>query len=64
MYVLAGVSQRSLVFDDVTTGAVQDIRQATERARDMVTKYGFSDDIGMINYIRQDDEVFIGREIT
>ena len=53
----------SLVFDDVTTGAVQDIRQATERARDMVTKYGFSDELGMINYSTSDDEVFIGREI-
>ena len=48
---LGGRIAESLVFDDVTTGAVQDIRQATERARDMVTKYGFS------------DELFIGREI-
>ena len=60
---LGGRIAESLVFDDVTTGAVQDIRQATERARDMVTKYGFSDELGMINYGTSDDEVFIGREI-
>ena len=60
---LGGRIAESLVFDDVTTGAVQDIRQATERARDMVTKYGFSDEHGMINYSTSDDEVFIGREI-
>ena len=60
---LGGRIAESLVFDDVTTGAVQDIRQATERARDMVTKYGFSAELGMINYSTSDDEVFIGREI-
>ena len=60
---LGGRIAERLVFDDVTTGAVQDIRQATERARDMVTKYGFSDELGMINYSTSDDEVFIGREI-
>ena len=60
---LGGRIAESLVFDDVTTGAVQDIRQATERARDMVTQYGFSDELGMINYSTSDDEVFIGREI-
>ena len=60
---LGGRIAESLVFDDVTTGAVQDIRQATERARNMVTKYGFSDELGMINYSTSDDEVFIGREI-
>jgi len=47
----------------VTTGAVQDIKQATEAARDMVTKYGFSEKLGMINYDTSDDEVFIGRDI-
>ena len=60
---LGGRIAESLAFDDVTTGASQDIRQATERARDMVTKYGFSDELGMINYSTSDDEVFIGREI-
>lgn len=60
---LGGRIAESLAFDDVTTGASQDIRQATERARDMVTKYGFSDELGMINYSTSDDEVFIGRDI-
>lgn len=60
---LGGRIAESLVFEDVTTGASQDIRQATERARDMVTKYGFSDELGMINYSTSDDEVFIGRDI-
>lgn len=60
---LGGRIAEGLAFDDVTTGASQDIRQATERARDMVTKYGFSDELGMINYSTSDDEVFIGRDI-
>lgn len=60
---LGGRIAESLVFDDVTTGASQDIRQATERARDMVMKYGFSDELGMINYSTSGDEVFIGRDI-
>ena len=60
---LGGRIAESLVFDDVTTGASQDIRQATERARDMVTKYGFSEELGMIHYSTSDDEVFIGRDI-
>lgn len=60
---LGGRIAEKLIFDDVTTGASQDIRQATEIARDMVTKYGFSDELGMINYSTSDDEVFIGREL-
>ena len=60
---LGGRIAESLVFEDVTTGASQDIRQATERARDMVMKYGFSDELGMINYSTSGDEVFIGRDI-
>lgn len=60
---LGGRIAESIAFDDVTTGAVQDIRQATEAARDMVTKYGFSDELGMINYSTSDDEVFIGRDL-
>ena len=60
---LGGRIAESLIFEDVTTGAVQDIRQATEAARDMVTKYGFSEELGMINYSTSDDEVFIGRDI-
>ncbi len=61
---LGGRIAEGIVFDDVTTGAVQDIRQATSTARDMVTKYGFSDRLGMINYDTSDDEVFIGRDIA
>ncbi len=54
----------SLVFPDITTGASQDIRQATRTARDMVMKYGFSDALGPIDYSFGDsDEVFIGRDI-
>ena len=58
---LGGRIAESLIFDDVTTGASQDIKQATATAKDIVTKYGFSDDIGMINYA-DEDEVFIGRD--
>lgn len=61
---LGGRIAESIAFDDVTTGAVQDIRQATEAARNMVTKYGFSDVLGMINYDTSDDEVFIGKDIA
>ncbi|WP_026835069.1 ATP-dependent zinc metalloprotease FtsH [Eubacterium xylanophilum] len=61
---LGGRIAESIVFDDVTTGAVQDIRQATGYARDMVTKYGFSSKLGMINYETSDDEVFLGRDIA
>lgn len=58
---LGGRIAESLIFDDITTGASQDIKQATATAKDMVTKYGFSDAIGMINYA-DEDEVFIGRD--
>lgn len=58
---LGGRIAESLVFDDVTTGASQDIKQATAYARDMVTKYGFTEAVGMINYAGE-DEVFIGRD--
>ena len=58
---LGGRIAESLIFDDITTGASQDIKQATAQATDMVTKYGFSDAIGMINY-DDDDEVFIGKD--
>ena len=53
-----------LIFGDVTTGASQDIRQASKTARDMVIRYGFSDRVGLINYeTAEDDEVFVGRDI-
>ncbi len=58
---LGGRMAESLIFDDVTTGASQDIKQATAVAKDMVTKYGFSEALGMINYADA-DEVFIGRD--
>ncbi|MBU5478018.1 ATP-dependent zinc metalloprotease FtsH [Eubacterium sp. MSJ-13] len=58
---LGGRIAESLIFDDITTGASQDIKQATNTAKAMVTKYGFSDNIGMINYA-DEDEVFIGRD--
>ena len=53
-----------LIFGDVTTGASQDIKQATALARAMVTRYGMSDRIGLINYDNDDDEVFIGRDLA
>lgn len=53
-----------LIFEDVTTGASQDIRQASKIARDMVIRYGFSEKVGMINYeTAEDDQVFVGRDI-
>ncbi len=53
-----------LIFEDVTTGASQDIRQASKTARDMVVRYGFSERVGMINYeTAEDDQVFVGRDI-
>ena len=60
---LGGRVAEELVFDDITTGASQDIKQATKMARDMVTKYGMSENIGLICYSDDDDEVFIGRDL-
>ncbi len=61
---LAGRAAEELVFDDITTGASQDIKVATKTARAMITRYGFSDAIGMVNYDNDDDEVFIGRDLA
>ncbi len=58
---LGGRIAEELIFDDVTTGASQDIRQATQMARDMVTKYGFSSKLGLVAY-DESGEVFIGRD--
>ena len=61
---LAGRAAEELIFDDITTGASQDIKVATKTARAMVTRYGFSDVIGMVNYDNDDDEIFIGRDLA
>jgi cell division protease FtsH len=61
---LAGRAAEEIVFDDITTGASQDIKVATKTARAMITRYGFSDKIGMVNYDNDDDEVFIGRDLA
>ena len=59
---LGGRVAEELIFDDVTTGASSDIKKATQAARDMVVKYGFSDSIGPICYDDDEDEVFVGRD--
>ncbi len=64
MVSLGGRIAEELIFDDITTGASQDIKQATGIAKAMVTQYGMSDRIGMINYGSDDDEVFIGRDLA
>ena len=61
---LGGRVAEELIFDDITTGASQDIKQATGVAKAMVTKYGMSENIGLINYDNDDDEVFIGRDLA
>ena len=61
---LGGRVAEELVFDDITTGASQDIKQATRMAKAMVTKYGMSENIGLICYDNDDDEVFIGRDLA
>lgn len=61
---LGGRVAEEIVFDDITTGASQDIKQATSLAKAMVTKYGMSENIGLINYDNDDDEVFIGRDLA
>ncbi len=61
---LGGRIAEEMIFDDITTGASQDIKQATETARNMVTRYGMSEQIGMICYGDDDDQVFIGRDLA
>ena len=61
---LGGRVAEEQVFDDITTGASQDIKQASELARAMVTKYGMSERVGLINYDTNEDEVFIGRDLA
>ena len=62
MVCLGGRSAEEIIFGDVTTGASQDIKHASKIARAMVTQYGMSEKVGMIDYGSDDDEVFIGRD--
>ncbi|WP_368074763.1 ATP-dependent zinc metalloprotease FtsH [uncultured Eubacterium sp.] len=64
MVSLGGRIAEELILDDITTGASQDIKQATAAAKAMVTKYGFSDKLGLINYDDDSDDVFIGRDLA
>lgn len=59
---LGGRVAEEQIFDDITTGAYQDIRQATAIAKSMITKFGMSERLGLINYDNDSDEVFIGRD--
>ena len=61
---LGGRVAEEEVFDDITTGASQDIKQATSLAKSMVTKFGMSEAVGLINYDNDSDEVFIGRDLA
>lgn len=61
---LGGRVAEEEIFDDITTGASQDIKQATSLARSMVTKFGMSEKIGLINYDNDSDEIFIGRDLA
>lgn len=64
MVSLGGRIAEEIIFRDITTGASSDIKKATKVARKMVTRFGMSDDIGVINYDDDDDEVFIGRDLA
>ena len=64
MVSLGGRIAEEIILDDITTGASQDIKQATAMAKAMVTKYGFSDRVGLINYDNDSEEVFIGRDLA
>ena len=62
--LFGGRAAEEVVFHSVTTGASNDIERATQIARAMVTQYGMSEKLGMINYGSDDDEVFIGRDLA
>ena len=64
MVSLGGRIAEQIIFDDITTGASSDIKKATKMARSMVTRFGMSDNIGVICYADDDDEVFIGRDLA
>ncbi|MBQ3466193.1 MAG: hypothetical protein IJH22_04605, partial [Firmicutes bacterium] len=63
IHLLGGRAAEKLTLDDISTGASNDIQRATEIARDMVTKYGFSEKLGPVNY-SSSDEVFLGKDFT
>jgi len=64
MVSLGGRIAEEIIFDDITTGASSDIKKATKVARAMVTRFGMSENIGVINYDESDNEVFIGRDLA
>ena len=64
MVSFGGRIAEELIFGDITTGASQDIKQATKMAKAMVTRYGMSENVGLICYDNDDDEVFIGRDLA
>ena len=64
MVSLGGRIAEEIIFDDITTGASSDIKRATRIARKMVTKFGMSENVGVICYDDDDDEVFIGRDLA
>ena len=64
MVSLGGRIAEEIVFNDITTGASNDIQKATKTARNMVTRYGMSEKLGVINYENDEDEVFIGRDLA
>ena len=64
MVSLGGRIAEELILDDITTGASMDIKQATAAAKAMVTKYGFSEKLGLINYDDDSEDVFIGRDLA
>lgn len=64
MVSLGGRIAEEIIFDDVTTGASSDIKKATQVARQMITRFGMSENIGVINYDEDNDEVFIGRDLA
>ena len=64
MVSLGGRIAEQLIFDDITTGASSDIKKATKMARMMVARFGMSENIGVVCYDDDDDEVFIGRDLA
>ncbi len=64
MVSLGGRIAEEIIFGDITTGASSDIRKATQEARSMVTKYGMSESIGVVNYDDNEEDVFIGYDIS